>query len=252
MHNHFQEQEQIFKLLAEMGGNAELQLTTALEIFVRNNPDLVQKVDSADARVDQLDRTINDLCFQYVTKYSPVADDLRAVFAAMKISLHLERIGDYAKNIAIRSSVLDHDKLANIRGAIARMGNAVKKSLSEVLNTISNKDFELALQVWRKDATIDEFYNTIFTDIVQTTTVRPMDVGDGTHLLFIARNMERIGDHIGNIAEVVHFWITGQRLEEQRPYYEDTSHYAPYADAGLDLAANININKPGSTVKKVS
>lgn len=252
MHNHFQEQESIFKLLAEMGGNAELQLSTAMEIFTRNNPELVQKVDAADHRVDQLDRTINDLCFQYVTKYSPVADDLRAVFSTMKISLHLERIGDYSKNIAIRSSVLDHDKLQNIRGAISRMGAAVKKSLSEVLNTISNKDFELAVQVWRKDAAIDEFYNTIFTDIVQTTTARPMDVGDGTHLLFISRNLERIGDHIGNIAEVVHFWVTGQRLEEQRPYYEDTSHYAPYNQPGLDLPANVNTNSPNSTIKKIS
>ncbi len=244
--------DDIFKLIAEMGGHAEMQLAAALQIFSRGDASLVAKVESADKKLDALDVQVNDLCFDYMMRHSPMAGDLRAVLAAIKISLHLERIGDYAKNVAVRGSTLHTGRLAAPHGAIVRMGQAAMQSLSKILNAIAKKDAALAQQIWLSDSDIDAFYTTIFADIVQTTTNRPMDVGDGTHMLFIARNIERIGDHIGNIAEILHFWITGARIAESRPYYEETSRYAHGADAPLDGVANANVNIKPATVKKVS
>lgn len=230
----FAKQDRIFSLIAEMGGQAETELNLALEVLARGNQDLLGKIAAADRRVDGIEREVNDLCFEYIAQHGPQAEDLRGIFAALKISLHLERIGDYARNIAMRGTVLDAARMPAILSTLRRMGQLSQRSLGHVLDACLRRDAELAQNVWKLDEDIDAFYNSLFTDIVETLSRRPGDAASGTHLLFVARNLERIGDHISNIAEVLYYWVTGKRLEGTRTVYDETAAVMPAANADQD------------------
>jgi len=248
MQRHLIDQQEIIHAIAEMGGFAESELAMALSIITKSNDELYGKIEGSDRALDELDRKVNDLCHVYVSKHGPMANDLRGIFAFVKISTHLERIGDYAKNIAKRGNVVDHDRLLSAQAAVQRMGQTVLKSLSTMMNALALRDVALAKQVWRADAAIDAHYDSVFAEIVQTIAVRPASVADGTHLLFIARNLERIGDHISNIAETLCFWIDGERLDEEREFYENTSEFTQT----LEMPANMPFNDNAPTTKKVS
>lgn len=234
-------QREILQLLAEMGGQVEAELSVALDALARRNDDAMERTLVADRKVDQIDRRINEICLDYAAHYQPSEQDLRGIFAFMKISLYLERIGDYAKNIAARSESLDYARMTSLISSLQRMGQLTLKSLSKVLNAAMDRDIKLAQKVWKADADIDALYNTLFADIMAGMGQRPMDVTNGMHLLFMARNMERIGDHISNIAEMLHYWITGTRFEDTRSVYDNTSSLTQPLISGAE-SANTNIN----------
>ncbi len=200
------------RLLAEIGGHAESELGMALEVLESGNRVLVQQLKDSDLELNQLDREVNDQCLQFLLQHSAMADDLRGVLCSTKISLHLERIGDYAKNIATRSLLIDRNASGPLLASLLRMGRQTLLSLSQALDSLGNRNGALAEKVWRQDAQIDAIYHSLFSDILSQINDRSLDPATGSHLLFMARNLERIGDHTGNIAEILVYWIKGKHI----------------------------------------
>ena len=155
----------------------------------------------------------------------PVAQDLRQIVAALKITAALERIGDYAANVAKRSIVLSQYSLPFSLSGIAHMCRMVQENLKLIVDAVGENDETKAMQVWRSDQAVDDIYNAIFRELVTYMMEDPRNITPCTHLLFIAKNLERIGDHATNIAETVHYTVTGEALPESRPK-GDMSAYA--------------------------
>ncbi len=241
----------VLPILSQMGGLAEMELSTVLDVLMRYDDELTKKVAAADRRLDRMDFNLNDRCLAILSNGIDNPRDNRGIIAAVKIGLHLERIGDYAKNITLRASVYERDVLPAAQIGLQRMGQIALKSLIQVINAISRNDLDLALQVWHGDAQIDAYYNTIYADIIQGASTQPGHFVTATHLLFIARNLERIGDHISNIAELLHFWTMGSRIADERPVYDTTSKFDG-GESALDPPANINVNSDITLTKKVS
>jgi phosphate transport system protein len=153
-----------------------------------------------------------------IARHSPGEADLRRAISTLKLAMNLERCGDLARNIAKRSLVLSAgEPLLPLTGAIERMGKLVSARLREVLDAYAAGDVEPALDVWRRDGEVDEHYESLFRELLSLMTSRPNQVAAGAHLLFVAKNLERIGDHATNIAEILHFQMTGRELIGERP-----------------------------------
>ena len=182
-------------LIAEMGGLAEVAIQEALEALVRGDVELADKVVARDKKIDVLETEVDKLAVRIIALRAPMADDLREVIAALKIGGVLERIGDYAKNIAKRV------------GMIERRGEF--EMVHDVLTAYAARDPELAREVIATDAKVDAFYNSIFRNLVSYMVENPATISSAAQLLFVARNIERIGDHATNVAEMVHFAATG-------------------------------------------
>jgi phosphate transport system protein len=203
--------------LARMGSLTEQQFAQALEALVRRDADLARKVCAGDLEIDQIEHAINELVIRVLALRSPVADDLRLVITALKIASDLERIADYAANIAKRSlSVTEELALPSI-GAVHRIGVLVQRQLRDTLDANLHRDAEKALAVWNSDLQVDEMYSGLFRELLTYMMEDPHTIGPASHLLFVAKNIERIGDHATNISEMVYFIITGQRIEGERP-----------------------------------
>ena len=155
----------------------------------------------------------------------PVAQDLREIVASLKITGDLERIGDYAANVAKRSLVLSQFNLPYTLTGLAHMSRLVQENLKTIIDAIGESDTEKAMQVWRSDEVIDEIYNALFRELITYMMEDPRNITPCTHLLFIAKNLERIGDHATNIAETVYYVVKGEPLQDARPK-GDTSAYA--------------------------
>jgi phosphate transport system protein len=154
----------------------------------------------------------------------PVAGDLRQIVAALKMSSDLERIGDYAANVAKRSIVLSQFRLPFKLGGLANMARLVQESLKLTIDAIADEDADKAIQVWRSDQAVDDIYTAIFRELVTYMMEDPRNITPCTHLLFIAKNLERVGDHATNIAETLHFAATGESLPEGRPKGESANY----------------------------
>lgn len=222
----FQEElEKIGTGIAQMGGLTEAQLAAALESIQRRDNQLAERTVREDARIDELETQIETQAVRVIALRQPMASDLREAIAAIKISNDLERIGDLAKNIAKRAIVIGSD--FNIENrliqSIGRMGRLAQGQLKAVLDAYSNRDAQVAMEVWRQDEEIDEMYNSIFRELLTYMMEDPRTIGASTHLLFIAKNVERIGDHTTNIAETVRYLITGERVVDDRPKGDTTS-----------------------------
>jgi phosphate transport system protein len=174
--------------------------------------------------VDALERELESFVIRLLALRQPVAQDLRQIVAALKMSSDLERIGDYAANVAKRSIVLSQFNLPFKLGGLAHMARLVQESLKLTVDAIGDEDADKAIQVWRGDQAVDDIYTAIFRELVTYMMEDPRNITPCTHLLFIAKNLERIGDHATNISETIHFAATGESLEA-RPK-GDSANYA--------------------------
>lgn len=215
--------EELSTLTARMGGLAESQLKAAIDAIVKRDSTLAEQTIAGDVKVDELGAEIETRAVRLLALRQPVADDLRLVIAAIKITPDLERIGDLAKNLAKRALVLNRAEPMRITQGLAAMGRQALSQLTQVLNAYSSRDSTLAREVRQKDGAIDEMYNSLFRELLTYMMEDPRTIGLCTHLLFVAKNLERIGDHATNIAESIIFAIEGRYLTEERPKSDVTS-----------------------------
>jgi phosphate transport system protein len=230
-----QELRRLDNIVAEMGGTAESQLNSAMDAMVKRDADLAAVVIESDAHVDELEREVEALVVRLLALRQPMARDLRQIIAALKISTDIERIGDYATNVAKRSIALDN--IAPVRPvyALPRMGRVAAAMIKDVLDAYVERDAAKAMAVWLRDEELDEMYTSLFRELLTYMIEDPRNITSGTHLLFIAKNLERIGDHATNIAETLYFLVNGTTMQRVRPKGDRTSlAVAPddTADAG--------------------
>lgn len=197
-------------LIAEMGGLAELSVQEALEAIVNGDDDLAEKVIARDREIDALEMEVDRLAVRIIALRAPMADDLREVIAALKIAGVVERIGDYAKNIAKRTGRIEGRRGFEPLALIPAMGEVAAEMVHDVLTAYAARDPQLAREVIARDATVDAFYDSIFRNLVTYMVENPATIGSAAQLLFVARNVERVGDHATNVAEMVHFAATGK------------------------------------------
>ena len=215
--------ESLSASVAQMGGLAEAQLADAVEAIGRRDTALAEKAVGGDARIDELQQEIEDRAMKLLALRQPMAVDLRETLAAIKTASELERIGDLAKNIAKRAIVLNREQPIRLTQSLARMGRVALSQLKLVLDAYSDRDAEAAKTVWGQDGEIDEIYNSLFRELLTYMMEDPRTIGMCTHLLFVAKNIERAGDHATNIAEVVYLMVTGGHLALERPKADITS-----------------------------
>jgi len=209
--------------VAQMGGLAEAQLADAVEAIARRDTGLAENAVGGDKQIDQLQASIEDQALKLLALRQPMAVDLRETLAAIKIASELERIGDLAKNIAKRAIVLNREPPIRLTQSLARMGRQALSQLKQVLDAYSDRDVNAAEAVWRQDGEIDETYNSLFRELLTYMMEDPRTIGHSTHLLFVAKNIERTGDHATNIAEVVYHMVSGGVLAAERPKADTTS-----------------------------
>ena len=209
--------------VAQMGGLAEAQLADAVEAIARRDTKLAEGAIAGDPRIDELQQQIEAQALKLLALRQPMAVDLRNTLAAIKIASELERIGDLAKNIAKRALVLNREPPIRLTQSLARMGRASLNQLKLVLDSYSDRDANGAEAVWRNDGEIDEIYNSLFRELLTYMMEDPRTISLCTHLLFVAKNIERTGDHATNIAETVYHMVTGGHLAMERPKSDTTS-----------------------------
>ena len=204
--------------VARMGGLTEAQIADSMAAVTKRNQELATQVVVRDEKLDEAERDIERKTIRLIALRSPVADDLRRAVAAMKVANNLERCGDLAKNIAKRTLVIiETDPLTPLTRAIDRMGKLVLGRLSSVLDAYTRSDLERALAVWSQDDEVDEHYNSLFRELLTCMMGDPRTITACAHMLFVAKNLERIGDHATNIAEIVHYESTGAEMVGGRP-----------------------------------
>jgi len=209
--------------VAQMGGLAEAQFANAIEAIAKRDTKLAETAIGTDDRVDRIQQTIEDQALKLLALRQPMAVDLRTTLAAIKIAYELERIGDLAKNIGKRALVLNREPPIRLTQSLARMGRQSLMQLKTVLDAYSDRDAEAAKTVWRHDEEIDELYNSLFRELLTYMMEDPRTIGLCTHLLFVAKNIERAGDHATNIAETVYHMVSGTYLRVDRPKADVTS-----------------------------
>jgi phosphate transport system protein len=226
----FSEQlEGLTVLVAQMGGLAEAQLAAAIEAISRRDSTAAERAVSGDIRTDELQQEIEDRALKLLALRQPMAVDLRDTLAAIKIAAELERIGDLAKNIGKRALVLNREPPIRLTQSLARMGKVALSQLKQVLDAYSSRNAEEAESVWNHDGEIDEAYNSLFRELLTYMMEDPRTIGSSTHLLFIAKNIERSGDHATNIAEVIYHMVSAGHLTTARPKADTTSETSvPY------------------------
>ena len=209
---------QITAEVARMGGLTEAQIGEALDCVLRRDVKLAEQVTARDARLDAMEADIEKKAIRVIALRQPMANDLRHAVAAMKIASNLERCGDLAKNIAKRSLVLaGMDAATPLSRSIDRLGRLVAARLKDVLDAYTSGDVERAVAVWKRDDEIDSHYDSLFRELLTYMMGDPKMITPGAHLLFIAKNLERIGDHATNIAEIIHYELTGTEIGSARP-----------------------------------
>lgn len=196
-----------------MGGISESMIADAARAVVSGDVDLAEETAARDDEVDEIEEDVERRIVRLLALRQPMASDLRSVIAALKVSSELERVGDLSKNIAKRVNhlTISSDVASALKG-IERMGEGVVAQLHSVLDAYGQGDEKLALQVWFGDEDIDQHYNSLFREVLTYMMQDPRMIGAGAHLMFIVKNLERIGDHCTNIAEIVHYQITGRYL----------------------------------------
>ncbi len=207
-------------LISQMGGLAEHAIGESMRCLVQRDLEGAQKIVQDDKKLDALEIETERRAVQLIALRAPMAGDLRDVVAAMKISSVVERIGDYAKNIAKRVPLIDNGGAIEPLSLLPEMARIATEMVHDVLNAFVERDAEAAVRVVERDRAVDDFYNSIFRTLLTFMMENPNNIGQSTHLLFIAKNVERVGDHATNIAEMVYYAATGQHLAD-RPRGED-------------------------------
>ena len=204
-------------MIAGMGGLVERAVADATAALIEHDPDLAASVVAADPKIDVEERKIEQFAVQLLALRQPVADDLRQVVAALKVITDLERIGDYSANIAKRSLVINKLSSQLAMSGLGQMARLVQQNLKTVIDAVGEADPQKAISVWRADQMVDDLYNTIFRELITYMMEDARNITACIHLMFIAKNIERIGDHATNIAETIHFLVNGVPIREARP-----------------------------------
>lgn len=216
--------EAIQALVMRMGGLVETALLDAAEALDTRDEDLAARVREGDAVVDALEDEVNTQCARLLALRSPTASDLRTVLTVMKVSASLERAGDYAKNLAKRTAVLARmPQVPGASAAIRRLARAVVQMLTDALDAYIRRDAKLAEDVRFRDRDVDQMYNSIFRELLTHMMEDPRNIGPCMHLHFIAKNIERVGDHATSVAEQVIYLVTGAMPEDERPKFDGTA-----------------------------
>ncbi|MCU0911445.1 MAG: phosphate signaling complex protein PhoU [Rhodobacteraceae bacterium] len=220
--------EAIQALIMKMGGLVEAAIMDAAVSLETRDEELAERVRKEDRQIDELEELINQEAARVLALRSPAATDLRTVLSVLKISANLERIGDYAKNLGKRTSVLvQMAPVGDSGGALRRMARAVADLLKDALDSYAQRDAELALDVRMRDRDVDQMYNALFREFLTFMMEDPRNITACMHLHFIAKNLERMGDHVTAIAEQVVYVVTGSLPEDSRPKGDRTSYVAP-------------------------
>jgi phosphate transport system protein len=218
--------ENLRRSISEMGGIAEKMLVNAIDALVRGDTPLAQSVIAQDARLDVLQREVEERAILMIARRQPMAVDLRETISAIRVSGDVERIGDLAKNIAKRSLAVGGQlQPQKIVAGVRHMSDLVLGQLKDVLDAYAQHDGTGALDVWSRDGQIDALYTSLFRELLTYMMEDPRNITFCAHLLFCAKNIERIGDHTTNIAETVHYLVTGEMLSVDRPK-DDRSNFA--------------------------
>ncbi len=216
--------QELTRLVAEMGGLAERQIVDSVDALTRRDVTLGNRVVAMDADIDKLQREIEERAVLTIARRQPMAVDLREIVGALRVSTDLERIGDLAKNISKRISEIDGDfrPLKLIRG-LEHMANLVQTQLKTVLDSYAAHDLPAAMTVWKGDEEVDALCTSLFRELLTYMMEDPRNIGFCIHLMFCAKNIERMGDHATNIAETVFYMIEGQPIADKRPKGDTTS-----------------------------
>ena len=212
-----EELRRLSNTITEMGGLAESQLAGAIDAVVKRDSELAGNVVEGDAKVDQLQHDLDNLAVRLLALRQPMARDLREVFAALKIGSDLERICDYAANVAKRSIALNQSPPVRPVYGLPRMAHLAELLVKDVIDAYVARDADKAYAVWVRDAELDEMYSSLFRELLTYMMEDPRNISACTHLLFMAKNIERIGDHATNIAEDLYYLVHGTRIAEARP-----------------------------------
>jgi phosphate transport system protein len=202
-------------LISQMGGLAEHAIRESMRCLVQRDLAGAEKIVANDKKLDALEIETEKRAVRLIALRAPMAGDLRDVVAAMKISSVVERIGDYAKNIAKRVPLLENVHNIEPISLMPEMARIATEMVHDVLNAFVERDAEAAVRVVERDRAVDDFYNSIFRTLLTFMMENPSNIGQSTHLLFIAKNVERVGDHATNIAEMVYFAATGEHLADR-------------------------------------
>ncbi len=214
------------RTIAVMGGHCEQLLANAFQALERRDPKRAAAAVASDKVIDDLDRSLQEQAILMIARRQPMAVDLRHVMTVIKIAGDLERVGDLAKNIAKRAvAVAQETPPKALLTGLGHMTEHALGQLKDVLDAYATRDAEKALKVWRDDARIDALYNSIFREMLTYMMEDPRNIGLCTHMLFGAKNIERIGDHTTNIAENVHYLVHGTAPEGDRPKGDDSSMF---------------------------
>ncbi|MGR3756193.1 MAG: phosphate signaling complex protein PhoU [Tranquillimonas sp.] len=217
--------EAVQALIMKMGGLVEAAIVDSARALDERDEELALRVRRNDAEIDRLEHEVNEECARVISMRGPLAKDLRTVLTVMKISANLERCGDYAKNLAKRTSVLvQMQPVGGASKSIRRMSREVDRMLKDALDAYIQRDAELAEDVRNRDQDIDQMYNALFRELLTHMMEDPRNITSCMHLHFISKNIERMGDHVTSIAEQVIYLVTGEIPDENRPKGDSTSY----------------------------
>ena len=210
-----QDLDRLRALISEMGGLAEHSIGEAMRCLVQRDLEGAKRIVEEDKKLDALEIETERRVVQLIALRAPMAGDLRDVVAALKISGVVERIGDYAKNIARRVPQLENAGKIEPLSLLPEMARIATQMVHDVLDAFVNRDAEAAVRVAERDEAVDDFYDSIFRTLLTFMMQNPNNIGQAAHLLFVAKNLERVGDHATNIAEMVYYAATAQHLPER-------------------------------------
>jgi phosphate transport system protein len=208
--------------IIKMGALAESQFADSVMTLQKNNPDIVDRIVGKDERLDDFEKKLESLVIDLIALRQPLAIDLRETVSSMKISSELERVGDLSKNIAKRSLALKLPIENAIFKDLKNCAELVQKNLKLAMDAYAKRSAESALEVWIKDQNIDNIISALMEEILKFMKLNKKNLEDGTHLLFVAKNIERIGDHATNIVEQIYFLIRGTQIKGERPKGQDS------------------------------
>ena len=219
-----EELSQLDNLLAEMGGLCEAQLSKAMEAMVKRDVDLASAVIEGDRRIDDLEKQGDSLAINLIALRQPMAADLRMIIASLKVANNLERVGDYAKNIGKRKIALSKSPvISNTANSIQRMSTMVEGMIKNALDALINRDSQRAKDVRISEQEVDQMQSSLFKELLTFMAEDPESISTCTHLLFVAKNLERVGDHMTSVAEQIVFIVEGEILDDERPKKDKTS-----------------------------
>ena len=217
-------------MITDMGERARRSLAGAAKALLERDARLAQQVIASDRAIDALQHDIEERAVQTIARRQPMAIDLREVVSAMRIASDLERVGDLATNVAKRGIAIgEQPSPVNLASGLGTLAARVGEQLGDVLVAYRNRDDATAMKVWEADGAVDAVFTSLFRELLTYMMEDPRSIGFCTHLLFCAKNLERIGDHVTNIAENAYYVLTGTQLPANRPKQDETAMSAPAA-----------------------